>query len=206
MDKQIRGLTLIELVIAITLMSLLVLSYYSIYFFSSYHTISAINRTRIQNEVTIALEHMTKEISYGIGDVNQPQPTVEIVNIAGDRAIKVWIDGNPFETVPVAPNGKRDTYPDDHQIAYRFTGASGAAANRYQIWYYANCIGSNCNQPGNVGPEIIARHIQAFTRQALDNYLDIVITARWQPEQAASLDNPEITMHTKIKMPSVSTH
>jgi prepilin-type N-terminal cleavage/methylation domain-containing protein len=204
MDKQIRGLTLIELVIAITLMSLLVLSYYSIYFFSSYHTISAINRTRIQNEVTIALEHMTKEISYGIGDFNQP--VVEIVNIAGDRAIKVWIDGNPYSSPVVAPDGRRDSYPDDHQIAYRFTGAGGAAANSYQIWYYANCVGPNCNQPGNIGPEVVARHISSFTRNIMDNYLNIVIVARWKPNQDASVDNPEVTMRTQIKMPSVSTN
>ena len=202
MHKQIRALSLIELLISLTLMVLLMISYFNIDYFSRYHTTSSIRRARIQNEITVALGHMNKEIACAIGDVNQS--ALSITTISGDDAIKIWVDGNPFQGPPVAPDGKRDPYPDDHQIAYRFIGASGALANRYQIWYYANCVGPNCNQAGSTAREVIARNIYSFTPSLIDNYLNVVIEARWKPGADVSLDNPRLTMRTQIKMPAVS--
>ena len=176
------------------------ISYFNLDYFSRYHTTSSIRRARIQNEITVTLGHMNKEIAYAIGDVNQP--ALSITTISGDAAIKIWIDGNPFQGTPA--DGKRDPYPDDHQIAYRFTGASGGLTDRYQIWYYANCVGSNCNQAGSTAREVIARNIASFTPSLIDNYLNVVIEARWKPGAAVSLDNPRLTMRTQIKMPAVS--
>lgn len=201
MHRSFRAVTLIELIIAIVLLSTIALGFVSIEIFNQFHVITTIRRTKVQNEAALALEHMTKEISKAIGDVTSPPVEIN-ATISGDEAIKVLIDANG--------NGRQDPLPTDCWIGYRFTGASGSpTTDRYQIWFYANCVGPNCNQAGSIGPEVIARNITSFTRSLTNNYVNVVVTACWVPAQIGSCgssDNPSVNMSCHIKMPSVSTN
>lgn len=194
-----RATTLIELLIAISLIGIVILGFSSIDLFSRYQILTSDKRAKVQNEVSYVLEHKIKEIINGIGDVNQT--TVDTTTkISGDPAIRVWVDANS--------NGKRDAYPDDHQIAYRYRSSG---TERHQIWYYAVCRGANCNQSGSTDPEVIARSISAAPTYGLTgNYLSVEITGCWDPAEATTKcgtsDNPTVTMKTRIKMPAVSTH
>jgi hypothetical protein len=153
----------------------------------------------LQNETSYILEHMAKEIDKAIGNTSIAALTpISITTIQGDDAIRAWID--------FSGNGQLDPYPTDREIAYRFTGATGAISDRHQIWYYANCVGPNCNQAGSIGPEVIVRRISAFNRSVTDNCVVVQVSSRWDPDVAVSTDNPEVTMRTEIKMPSVSTN
>jgi prepilin-type N-terminal cleavage/methylation domain-containing protein len=201
---SLRGLTLIELLIAIVLLSVIILAISNIDLFTRFHTISADRRVKLQNGVSYVLEHMTKEISRAIGNVviDGINNIVNFTPIAGDTAIRVYIDSN---ATGGPGDGRRDAI-NDRWIAYRYRDASAPVNERYQIWYYANCVGPNCNQPGTIGPEVIARNIADFSRSVNNNVVEVAVTGRWDPSQAASSDNPEVVMRTKIKMPSVSTH
>jgi hypothetical protein len=202
-----RSITLMELLIAIVLMTLIVLAFANIDLFSRFHVLTADRRAKVQNEVSYVLEHMTKEIGKAIGDINNPAVDTT-TDIQGDPAIIAWVDGNPYAVPPVSPNGRREVYPNDHRIAYRFTTETGAPGTRTQIWYYANCVGPNCNQAGTVGPEVIATRIYAGDWNPSYNNVFVEITGRWDPDpaQQPSPDNPAITMRTRINMPSVSTN
>jgi len=57
-----RAVTLMELIIAIILMSLIILSLTSIYLFSRFHVFTSDRLTKAQNEASLVLEHMTKNI------------------------------------------------------------------------------------------------------------------------------------------------
>ncbi len=195
------GVTLLELLIAISLLVVIVLGFSSIDLFSRYHVMSSDRRAKLQNDASYVLEHMAKNIGQGIGDINNS--TVDPSDIVSDTAIKVWVDGNPYASPAVSPNGRRDAYPDDRQIAYRYRTTG---SEQYQFWYYAVCRGPNCNQSGSTSPEVLSSKITNFTRTPADNYVYIQVTARWQPDQAASVDNPEITLRNRINMPAVSTH
>jgi hypothetical protein len=184
-----------ELIIAVSLLGVLILAFTSIDTFSRYHVIGSDRRAKVQNELSYALAHMTKQISRAIGDATQT--TVDITaQISSDPAIRVWIDGNA--------NGRRETYPSDYEIAYRYCNSGN---DRYQIWYYSVCVGPNCNQPGSTNPEVIVRNISSPpTYSITGNYVEVELIGRWRASEAKSVDNPELTMRSRVYMPAVSTH
>lgn len=184
-----RGITLLELLIAIILLSVVVLAVSNIDLFSRYHVISSEHRARLQNDISYALEHMTKEIGNAAGN-RQVQNPINITTISGCPGIVVYTDYNG--------DGQADLW-----IAYLFNNT----APNYQILYCPNCSNSACSTC-NTALTTIAQRIYAFTPvdNNLTNYMDVDITGRWQPAQDVSVDNPEITLRTRIKMPSVSTH
>lgn len=182
-----KSVTLIELLIAITLMGLVVLAFSSIDLFSRYHVITSDRRAKLQNEVSYILEHMTKEISKAIGDVNQPP--VDISSSGNYTTLKVNIDYNQ--------NSKRDSIPPDRSIAYVYISSPD-----YEMRYYPD-------YPSTL--EIISqKKISGFTPTLTENYVNITITACWDPDGSpvacGTPDNPNVTMSTRIKMPAVSIH
>ena len=180
-----KSLTLVELLIAVCIFSLIVVGFSNIDTFSRYHVLSSDRRIKLQNDAAYVLEHMAKNISKAIGDANQAAVDTSS-GISGDTAIKVWIDSNS--------NGKRDG--SDIQIAYRYRGATD-----YQIWYYSDYVGS----PGSY--EVISRKISSFSGSLSDNYVLVEVGTCWNPAVACgSLDNLALSMTNRIYMPSVSTN
>lgn len=191
-----RSITLIELLIAITLLSLIVLGFSSIDLFSRNQVLTADRRAQVQNEVAYVLEHMTKELNNAIGNSIIP-------------------NNSPFWAAPdsvqigyiadVDHNGQRI---DDaaHRRGYRYGGS-----NPYTIWFCTNPIEAMCYSSGS-GAEFLSRRITAFTPNYVttDNYIGIDLTGCWDPDGSPNAcgtpDNPSVTMRTRIKMPSVSTH
>jgi hypothetical protein len=145
----------------------------------------------VQNEVSFVLEHMKKEIGKAIGDANNPA-----VASATATMLVVWIDYNQ--------NAKRDTYPQDRQIAYEFIPA------QYQIRYYPDYLA-----PGGGIYDILSNKISSFTLSPLGadiitSVMNVTITACWDPDgtptSCGTPDNPSVTMNATIDMPSVSIH
>ena len=200
-----KGVTLLELLIAISIFALIVVGFSSIDTFSRYHLITSDKKAKLQNDASYVLEHMAKEINKAIGDVNQA-PIDTSTKIAGDDAIRAWIDYNQ--------NGKRDTYPTDRQIAYRFTDATGPPSGQYQIWYYSSCVGPNCNLAGSSSPEVISSKISladlGSTYSSGNDYVEVQLTACDDPDGSpvacGGLDNLSVNMKNRISMPAVSTN
>lgn len=184
------GITLMELLIAIVLLSVVVLAVSSIDLFSRYHVITSDRRARLQNELSYTLEHMTKEISKAVGN-RQVQNPINITTIQGYPGIAIYTDSDR--------NGQADLW-----IAYIFYNVTPY----YEIRYCSNCSDGWCSTCNILPLTTIARRIQTFTPadNNLTNYIDVNITGRWQPALDVSVDNPEITMRTRIKMPSVTIH
>lgn len=214
-----------ELLLCIVLLSMIVLSISQIDIFSYFHVLNASRRAKIDNEISLALEHMTKNIVQAVGNEisDGADKVVNISNISGDTAIKVYIDANG--------NGQRDAAPPDRWIAYRFTGSTVIpTTNRYQIWYCPQCTDDTCTActPDNWGANAnnaIAKNISVFTPckpvgnscvatgQLTDSFLTMQLTTCWDPASAdlgthpnGTMDNPCVDMKANIKMPSVSTN
>ncbi|MCX5701420.1 MAG: hypothetical protein NTW64_00335 [Candidatus Omnitrophica bacterium] len=186
-----KSVTLLELLIAMSLLGLLVIGISSIETFSRYQLTSAGIRSRLQNEVSFLLEHMAKNVNMAIGDYsNLP---VDTSSIDGDTAIRVYVDLTSGGLPP--GDGKRGA-GGDCWIAYRFRPATS-----YQIWYYANYSGpSSAN-------ETIAHDITDFTASYSNsnNYIEVIATACANPP-CGSINHPNVTMTSRIEMPSVSLH
>ena len=195
--KKVRdkhSVTLIELLIATTLIGLLSLAIWSIDSFVHHHLIDSDRRAVIQNEASRVLEYMVKYTSRAVG--SSTQLPIDRSNIGADSALRVWIDFNN--------NAQRDA--GDKQIAYRYRGA----ASNYEVWFYSNYTDS----PGSY--QVIAQKISSdfsntcLTYSTSNNYFDIEVRSCWDPDgnphACNTSDNPQVSMRASAKMPSVSTH
>jgi hypothetical protein len=217
MNRFMRALTILELIISIVLLSVIVLGLATIDTFSAFHVRSSEQRAKLQLEASTALEHMTKQISVAIGNeiINGSDTVVSSGNILFTPGIRAYIDANG--------NGQQEVFVPgfdhtgvDHWVAYRFTGSAGA--NPFQIRYCPDCFGSACmicNVPW--ANNIVARRISNFapikpSDPLQDNFVIISVTACWDPTQPAALgncgtsNNPDVDLTTTIRMPSVSTN
>jgi len=214
--KPCRSITLLELLIATLLLSIIVLGLGNIDLFSRFHVISSDRRAKIDNEASLALGHMGKEVAKAIGnEISNGADTVLDYNskIGDDNALRIYIDASR--------NGQRDAEGTDRWIAYRFTAGHGNPGGRYQIWYCPNCENkpcANCVPQWGDANNIIARNISLFTPSKPVNasnrlnksYITIEIQACWDPAQTSyscgTPNNPSVTMKANMNMPTVSTN
>lgn len=197
-----KSLTLLELIIAITLMALVVLGFSSIDLFSRFQVLSSDRRARAQNEASLVLEHMTKEISKAVGSasISGQEAVSTAFSIDADTAIHARIDAD----------GDGKVSSGDLWIAYRFTNTT------YQIEYCPSCPSVPCItcQPiwGSSDENILSKKITAFIPiyNSSNNYVDISVTACDEPgnvpDNCGSRENPTVTLQTRIKIPAVSTN
>jgi prepilin-type N-terminal cleavage/methylation domain-containing protein len=190
-----KALTLIELLIAISLLSLIVIGFSSIELFSHYQVISSDRRAGLQNEVSYALDHMAKHISQAAGNrIIAGQEPIYTNLIGGRHAIEAHIDTNR--------DGQGDRW-----IAYRLVSNSGTPSEEHRILYCPDCPDAAC-AACNVTEEVVCRRTQTFNidDSAQQDYVRLRVTSRWEVGDAVSVDNPEVTMRANIRMPAVSTN
>ncbi len=200
-----KSVTLLELLIAIVLLSIVTIGLSSIDLFSRGHVLNSQRRTTLQNEASLALEHMTKQITRAIGNTQIDPAVIRYNN--NDRGIMVRIDDHPLPS----GNGRIDS--DDSWVAYRQEPPAIT-----EIRYYTNA-GNGQNPRGSfevIATNVVVRDSSGFpglrfignfnANQLQDNFIEVLITCRWLPDQPASVDNPEVQLHARIKMPSVSTN
>ncbi len=183
-----KAITLAELLIAVSLLGLLSVGIWSIDRFSRHHLITSDKHAQAQNQASVAMEHMAKNIGKAIGNRAVPaENPVSLAPIGGDTAIRVYIDSALDGSSP--GDGRRGT-EGDHWIAYRYRASTG------QIWYYADYPASP--------REVIAKRISAFTPGVSENYVSIFIKSKYDYSSSAGIDNPEVEIKTNIRMPAVS--
>lgn len=180
-----KALTLIELLIAISLLSVIVLGFSSIDSFARYQVMSSDRRAKLQNELSFALEHMSKNIMRGIGDVSSP-PLESITN-----GFRVNVDRNN----PPTPGN----LGDDTWIRYTLSGNTLRCS-------LDNEILSTHIVSGVVTGIMPSNPANGFYINLTDNsiVIEIGLVARWQPAVASSIDNPQITMRSQIQTRSSS--
>lgn len=208
-----KSTTLLELIVALVLMGLLILAFANIDFFSRFHTITADRRAKVLNEVTYILEHMAKRINWAIGNplIDGEAGIVDLSPIDGDYAVRIYIDAGDFGDAQPGNGTREETGAGttDHWIAYRCR-STGDPLERYQLWYYAKCTNpNNCQSDQET---VISSKVSAFnmTYDPPDNYVFVNLTACWNPNETShpcgTAENPNATMCTRIRMPSVSTN
>jgi hypothetical protein len=182
-QRLIKSVTLLELLISLSLLGLLVLGISTLNTFSSYQVISTDRQARLQNEISLVLRHMAKNIRQAIGDVSNTT-----VSVYANKTVAVYVD-NASAGTP----GLRDGF--DSLIAYLWNATS------YEVSW---TDGSQT--------EVVSKKISAFNPAYTSgtNYVEVSATACWDPGQTqancGTIDNPSVTMADRIEMPSVSIH
>ncbi|MFC1804236.1 PilW family protein [Candidatus Omnitrophota bacterium] len=208
-----RGVTLFELLVAITLISLVILAFSSIDTFSRFHVLTSERRAKVQNDASYILEHMAQSIGRAIGNerINGAESVVFIrfeSNINQDR-LTVFLDTDG--------DGIRDENLDfwtDYRVNY-----NPPSENEFR--HCPQCSSQNCNYllctPGE--GETLSNRITGFTpfvrrdlndNTLVDNFIDLSVTVCWDPSEAQAAcgtpDNPSVNMNGRVQMPSVSTN
>ena len=191
-----RAVTLLELILAIVLMSLIVLGFTSINTFSRQNVIMAGNRAKLQNSITFVLEHMGRNIARAIGDVNNPPVSFPVTDNCTDSAIRIRIDSDN--------DGMLNT-STDKLIDYSYN------ITNKELRYYSNY--TNCSNCSVSCYEVIANKITSnlnttyVTYSNTSNYITIDLSGRWDPTNSTiSPTNPQVNMTSVTQMPSVSVN
>jgi len=224
-----RAVTLLELLIAISLLGVVALGMASLDIFSRYYLSSIERLSLVQNELAYVLDYMSKVIhgqgalfpdgivrgrGGAIGDLNNPP--LQINRYAGGFILKVFVDWNN--------NGKRDT--QDMWVGFQLRDSPP-----HQLWVWKPCVGNTCDGEGSsysVLSKMILGCCQEYEgeveyrlRFAMNtgdphnpydpskNYVDIRLGGCYDPSAEGSCgtpENPKVYMYTRIRMPAVSTH
>ena len=210
-----NSITLVELLVAIALIAILILAIYNLETYSRVHLMTSARHVQVQNETSIALEHMSKQISQAIGDSsNWP-----VLAYSDDKGIRIRIDSNK--------NGILDPATDEW-VAYRHIDLPVDAAiyTDSELRFYSNDDGDDVPPLPTAGERIAHRFrltndngvkfssdvvgdSSAWPANELtDNVLIVEVDACWDPGQSqhacGTIDNPEAKMQIRIFMPSVS--
>ncbi|MDD5255184.1 MAG: prepilin-type N-terminal cleavage/methylation domain-containing protein [Candidatus Omnitrophica bacterium] len=209
--RSSRSSTLLELMIAIIIFSMLALSFAVIEVFSNSQVITTDRRAKTQNVLVYVVEHSAKQIARTVGN-----PVIAAVmdcaaGVAGDTGVRFYVDS--AADYISAGDGVPGT-GGDHWRAYRFRSETAFPTDdRFQVWYCARCDDAgctSCNTPW--GSIILARRVTdvSYSYNSDNSYFDLSMTACWDPQQASTTadcgdpENPTVTMKTRVHMPAVS--
>jgi hypothetical protein len=188
MRNNKNAVTLIELMLGIAFLSVVVLSIGSLSYFSNFQAMNTDRRARLQNLVSITVEHMQKEISKAAGNeiALGADSVINTSTVSGNTALKVYVDSGTMygATGIYSPGDGKSGGPADRLVAYRFTGgAILPATDRYQIWFCPECTDppacGTCNPVWGTATNIVSGRIsELFT---YGNIANLVITKPGSP-------------------------
>jgi len=177
MFKQNKSVTLVELLISVAVVSVMVLSFYSLDTFSRTQVLTSDRRAKLQNELSLALEHMSKYVQQATGN-NLNAGNQAIRAMAGGFQVRVDLNNpqNPFSLA------------DDAWVTYQLAG---------------NTLSTRCAPAGRCGSfsnSNLSLKIITFTPQIANNGTSVLIhlVGRHIPLEAASLRNPQVEVRTRL--------
>lgn len=193
MGKKDAGLSLLELLISLAIFSLIVIALFVVATFCYSNMINSSRRAVLQQECSFILDHVTKW--FGLSAIG-------CITGAADDAVRrdVVI---PWWKARRDANG--NGIPDDEcGICYRGYRFYGNPTYRVVYWETTN---GNFGGAGG-GENLAIGRITNFNITLAPglNFLDVTVTARNNPAAAASTNNPEVTMSTRISLPMVTAN
>jgi hypothetical protein len=203
-QTKFTAFTLLELIIAMVLLVIIMLGFVSIDLFSRHHLFTADKRTKLQNELSLIAEHISKDVMRSTGDINNPGLFFGTTPAPYNENMLV---------IRIDQNNTPGDYSDDLLVGYARDGRVNHAG---EVFY---CPDTNYNHRagedgGEVRHQVLARHIPTNAFNAtliLDPVsgtpigVNVNITARENISQPASLDNPEVNMRSTAYSRSTST-
>lgn len=190
MPKKVCALSLIELLISMILMALILLGFFSIDLFSRHHVVSSDRRAKVQNEISYAIEYMSKYVQMSTGGGNYP-PIKRYPATGVQTGFQVNVDLNNTQTA--------GDFTDDTWVTFYLEGAAlktSAEANPLSD----EIVGVF---DASAMPEFPDKGFYVnITDQG--TAVEIGLVGRYNPAVAADPDNPQIFMKTRLVSPSSS--
>jgi len=198
MKRLNKSLTLLELLIALVLFSVILLAFTSIQYFSRFHLVTSERQSQLQNELSLALEHMGKSVQLGVGypPDNPPNYTPPnhpaIEQRPANDGFRVYIEPTP--PTPGNPAG---------DITVNYILNNHSLSNDLDNVTFSTHILS-----GVVYGLLPANPANGFYINITENssMVEIGLVARWQPDNPVSFDNPQVVMKTGLYARGSATH
>ena len=211
MNKKIKSVTLVELLISILIVALMVLSFYSLETFSHKQVINADRRTKVQNSLSYCLQHMSKYVQQASG--YKSDSGIQLIT----NGFKVRVDSYLFQNPQILPTTDLN---DDVWISYTLTDHALSAS----------CTPIGSGSCGTFLPEVLSNYIVAgfnnsvlpvippysasngfyVAVDALGNFVDVGLVGRYYPAvlptPATKLTNPQVAIQTKLICNNSSTN
>ena len=184
MIKKNKSVTLLELMISLSVISVMVLSFYGIDNLSRNQVLNSDRRAKVQNELSYILEHMSKYVHRSIG--NNIIASNRAIQAAGS-GFQVRVD---FNSIPTPSN-----FTDDAWITYSYSGSTLSVA----------CSGTGCP----FASETLSSRVTVFTPTIGDSgsSIEVDLEGLYDPAKAEErLTNPHVVMKTKMFCNSCSTN
>lgn len=198
-----KGVTLAELIIAVILLSVVVLTVSSIDRFSRFHLATSQRRAELQNLVSYVLEHMSKNFVNAIGNEKITGANSVVIVQLDPGSESKWL----FVVRDLNNNGRQDLVGDAYAVYYY-------SDPNDDIWWMESVLGTweGLGTNRKIANVTFYKPVDASGRLN-ENYVDVSLTACWDPNSInlavhpdGTPDNPCVTMSQRMKMPSVSTN
>ncbi|MCU0652150.1 MAG: hypothetical protein MUC39_04335 [Candidatus Omnitrophica bacterium] len=206
-----HAITLLELLIAIILLSTVVMAVSSISLFSQHHTVSASRRADLQNDVSLVITHMGKYVAQGVGDQSGNVALVEHKTGGNADGFSVRVDlqtdlnkghGN-LQTTPTPGNLDDDLWlhyyldPNDNNFKFACTqiGPDSPACLAGEILSKKIIAGTKCcDQVMPLNPDT------GFYINFTDNatVVEVGLVARYDKTIDISTDNPQVELKNRL--------
>jgi len=207
--KNNKSVTLIELLISMVVISIMVLSFYSLETFGHQQVMSAARRTKVQNSLAYALEHIGKYVQQANGDSSN-----KAIRYYGATGFSVYVDLRSSDDLSnrLTPSD----FTDDGRIDYTLSGNTLTAtctANGGTCPFTTEVLTDRIIAGVVVGSTIPASPGSGFyvLVDPTGSFVDIGLVGRYTPtdtpaDALARLKNPQVVMKTRLICNSVSTH
>lgn len=208
MKIKYRSITLIELLVSLVLFLVIVMGLSSFEIFGHFHSITSDRRALVQNELSLVLEHITKNITGtvtrggAIGDLTNPPFVLD----SDQTGFSIRIDSPINSALASGINYSNDVWIGYHQVVnamlfYPSMNAAGSYSGTYEV-IATHLLPTNTNiASGGRGFEL-----NPPGSISSPNVCTVFLTARWNPGSPITLDNPQAQMQATIVAPSVSTN
>jgi hypothetical protein len=197
-----KSISLIELLIAISLLSLIIIGAGSFHLASSQFLHSSERKTEVLNEMTYILEHMQKYVMQASGDINNPG--IDSQNLPTQKRLHIRL-----------ANNTPDDLSDDDWVTYRYF-TQGANIYTLQFCPPRQDI-NNCNNWEELSERLIARSGGGdapgfnFSTYEDDSSLDVnmvrvdSIILRYDPDNNIDTsENPQVSITSPLIFTSFS--
>ncbi|MFC1703634.1 type II secretion system protein J [Candidatus Omnitrophota bacterium] len=183
-----RGLTLTEVLIVTALLGVVVGAVTCVDITARNMLNQAERITKVNNEASLAMEHIVRNLHLAIGCAGCVDPLVD----GTERGVRILNGGRDLEIRQDDGDARYDPAVDPFNMRYRFAFAS------HEI-----------EVNDGLGPwESLAENIRdgvIFSSANHDTpWIDVRITARFDPTQPESLENPEVTLRSRVLLTSSS--
>jgi len=191
-----RGISLMELVIALILLGLVVIGISHLELFCRYNFVSTDRKTKIINDAGYVMAHMSKQIGRAIGNAGDVAVHIDNPALAAcTNNVRVWIDSDDSGI-------KTNT---DQEVMYCYNSAA------HTISYYSNYSTVASPSVHDYSNEVLVKDVVAFTASQSGINFFVNISTCWNAsapsgndKSCGTVDNPLSSVQTRIPMLLVS--